>query len=111
MCAKAVVIGDFSAANLGAVVVGGKKEPTHGHVILVYPGARIFNGGYQYYWKKEEKYLMMPRRTLYPPALSTSIGSWPGAMSNGDKTVWDPWANDSKFKLVEFFTPKWPLAS
>lgn len=99
----------FSAANLGAVVVGGKKEATNGHVIVIYPGVKIYNGGYQYFWKAGNKNLMMPRKTLYPACLSTSIGSWPGAMSCGDKTVWDPWANDDKFKLVGFWTPKWPL--
>jgi len=99
----------FAAANRGAVVVGGKKETTNGHVIAIYPGAKILNGGYQYLWKKENKYLTMPRKTLYPACLSTSIGSWPGAMSCGDKTVWDPWANDAKFALVSFWTPKWPL--
>jgi hypothetical protein len=99
----------FSAANLGAVVVGGKKETTNGHVIIIYPGPRILNGGYQYFWKAGKKYLMMPRKTQYPACLSTSMGSWPGALSCGEKTVWDPWANDAKFKEVEFFTPKWPL--
>jgi hypothetical protein len=99
----------YSAANQGAIVVGGKKETTHGHVILIYPGTKILNGGYQYYWAAGKKYLTMPRKTLYPRCLSTSQGSWPGAMSDGDKTVWDPWANDDKFDLVSFFTPKWPL--
>ena len=41
----------------------------------------------------------------FPPAMSTSLGSWPGAMSDGDKTVWDPWANAS-FASVKFWTPK-----
>src|SRR5688572_9520071 len=46
----------FSAANLGAVVVGGKKEDaTNGHVIVIYPGDKIYNGGYQYYWKAGKK--------------------------------------------------------
>jgi hypothetical protein len=99
----------YAAAMRGAVVVGGKKEPTNGHVIVIYPGAKILNGGYQYFWKKGQKYMMMPRKTLYPPCMSTSIGEWPGAMSCGEKTVWDPWANDAKFELVLFWTPQWPL--
>jgi hypothetical protein len=99
----------FLAANQGAVVVGGKKETTNGHVILIYPGAKILNGGYQYYWAAGKKTMTMPRKDSYPPCLSTSMGAWPGAKSSGDKTVWDPWANDAKFELVSFFTPKWPL--
>ena len=99
----------FTAANSGAVVVGGKKESSHGHVIVVYPGDKILNGGYQYFWKKGNKYMMLTGKALYPRCLSTSIGSWPGAMSCGDKTVWDPWGNDDKFALVRFWTPKYPL--
>ena len=101
----------YLAANQGVVVVGGKKESGHGHVIVIYPGDKILNGGYQYYYAKEKKYLTMPRKTSYPRCLSTSISTtpWPGAKSCGDKTVWDPWAKDEKFALVKFFTPKWPL--
>jgi hypothetical protein len=95
----------FALANEGRAVVGGKKETGNGHVIAIYPGEKIHNGGYQYFWKKGNRYMMMPRRTLYPRALSTSIGSWPGAMSRGDKTVWDPWANDANFANVRFWTP------
>lgn len=98
------------AANQGAVVVGGKKEENaNGHVIVIYPGDKIYNGGYQYFWKKGNKNMTMPRKTQYPRCMSTSIGSWPGAMSCGEKTVWDPWANDEKFGLVGFWTPVWPL--
>lgn len=93
----------FYLANLGRVVVGGKKEAGHGHVILVYPGKKILNGGYQYYWKKGQKNLTLKGTTVYPRCLSTSIGTWPGAMSKGDKTVWDPWANDEKFAAVGFW--------
>jgi hypothetical protein len=99
----------FSAANRGAVVVGGKKETSHGHVMVIYPGDKILNGGYQYYWVEGKKNLMMARKTRYPRCMSTSIGSWPGALSCGEKTVWDPWGNDAKFQLVRFWTPKWPL--
>src|SRR5207249_8749494 len=47
----------FYIANLGHIVVGGKKETDHGHVIVVYPGDKIMNGGYQYYWKAGKKNL------------------------------------------------------
>jgi hypothetical protein len=92
-------------ANQGIAVVGGKKETGHGHVILIYPGDKKFNGGYSYEYKG--KMITLPGKTLYPRAMSTSIsGRWPGTMSKGDKTVWDPWANDEKFALVKFYTPK-----
>jgi hypothetical protein len=93
----------FYLANLGHVVVGGKKEPGHGHVIVIYPGDKILNGGYQYYWEKGKKLLTLKGTTRYPRCMSTSIGSWPGSLSRGDKTVWDPWANDTKFGEVRFW--------
>jgi hypothetical protein len=93
----------FYLTNVGRLVVGGKKESGHGHVIAIYPGDKILNGGYQYFWKKGNKDLILKRDTMYPRCLSTSIGTWPGAMSKGDKTVWDPWANDAKFKEVLFW--------
>jgi hypothetical protein len=31
--------------------------------------------------------------------------NWPGTLSKGDKTVWDPWADNKKFAQVEFWTP------
>jgi hypothetical protein len=96
----------YTLANTGKVVVGGLEGTTHGHVIVIYPGDKIESGGYDYYYKKQEKMLKMRSHGKYPPALSTSIGSWPGAMSKGDKTVWDPWANDAVFAKVQFWTPK-----
>jgi hypothetical protein len=99
-----VVLDDgFYLANLGHVVVGGKKESGNGHVIVIYPGDKILNGGYQYYWAKGKKMLTLPGKTLYPRCMSTSIGSWPGALSKGEKTVWDPWGNDTKFAEVCFW--------
>ena len=90
-------------ANLGHVVVGGKKETGNGHVIVIYPGDKILNGGYQYYWAKGKKNLTLKGTVYYPRALSTSSGSWPGAMSKGDKTVWDPWGTDKTFAAVRFW--------
>ncbi len=93
----------FYLANLGRVVVGGKKESGHGHVVVIYPGDKILNGGYQFFSKKLNKELTLPRRKAFPRAMSTSIGTWPGAMSKGDKTVWDPWGNDTTFAEVRFW--------
>jgi hypothetical protein len=97
----------FKLANQGVVVVGGLQvQGGHGHVIAIYPGTKIPNGGYQYFYKKAGKYLKMPPTGNYPRAMSTSLGStWPGTMSKGDKTVWDPWADDKKFAQVEFWAP------
>jgi hypothetical protein len=30
-------------------------------------------------------------------------GFWPGTMSKGDKTAWDPWGSDETFKDVKFY--------
>jgi len=97
----------FALANDGVVVVDGAKvEGGHGHVIVIYPGTKIMNGGYQYFYKAGNKHLTLKGTKLLPRCLSTSIGDWPGAKSKGDKTVWDPWGNDAKFGAVKFYTPK-----
>jgi hypothetical protein len=88
----------------GKVVVGGLTVIPNGHVIVMYPGPKIDSGGYDYPY--QGKSLRMRSHGKYPPAMSTSMGSWPGAMSKGDKTVWDPWANDATFQKVKFWTPK-----
>lgn len=110
---KAVTLDDgFDLANKGTVVVGGTKNTKgHGHVIVIYPGPKKPAGGYSYWYKKANKYVLLPPKGLYPLALSTSIGAsssldWPGVMSCGDKTVWDPWGDDPRFAEVHFWTPK-----
>ncbi|MBL8227961.1 MAG: hypothetical protein JNL98_05770 [Bryobacterales bacterium] len=110
---KAVTVEEgFTLANQGIVVVGGAKvESGNGHVVAVYPGEKIMNGGYQYWYKKGEKYLTLKGTKLLPRCLSTSMGSWPGAKSKGDKTVWDPWGNDDKFNAVKFYTPRTETAA
>ena len=89
-------------AREGALVIGGKTETGHGHVIVVYPGPDKPAGGYAY--AKDGKQENLRTRGNYAPAMSTSLGSWPGAKSKGDKTVWDPWASDVKFSQVTFWT-------
>lgn len=91
-------------ARKGVVVVGGLKATTNGHVIVIYPGANIDSGGYEYSYKGKPQTLRSHGK--YPPAMSTSLGAWPGAMSDGDKTVWDPWGTDAAFAKVKFWTPK-----
>jgi hypothetical protein len=96
----------YELAMVGTVVVGGLKGTPNGHVIVIYPGNKIENGGYDYFYKKLGKMLKMRSDGKYPPCMSTSNGSWPGAMSKGDKTVWDPWADSNVFKKVSFWTLK-----
>jgi len=85
-----------------------KNPGGHGHVIAFYPGEKIQSGGYLYTYtdKKTNKLKTDKLRNhgMFPRALSTSNGAWPGAMSKGDKTVWDPWASDDIFEDVKFWT-------
>ena len=90
-------------ASDGILVVGGLKESGHGHVIAVYPGSEKARGGYSVFNRSKMKTEVIQEKGSYARAMSTSIGSWPGAMSNGDKTVWDPWGNDKKFNNVRFW--------
>jgi hypothetical protein len=95
-----------SLANRGIVVVAGKPENQpgkHGHVIIVLPGPWKPAGGYM------ANGSLMPHVGLYPPAMSTAWSSpgsspWPGAVSNGDKTIYDPWYNREAFRQVTFWT-------
>ncbi|MHB1303882.1 MAG: hypothetical protein ACYCZB_10470 [Acidiphilium sp.] len=92
-------------ADQGKVVVGGLMEPGgHGHVIIVLPGPWKPAGGYVADGR------MMPHFGLYPPAMSTAWSPpgkqpWPGAISDGDKTIFDPWFNTNKitFDKVTFW--------
>lgn len=98
-------------AQQGVVVIGGLKKPGgHGHVIVMYPGEKTASGGYLYTYKDKktgkDKTDTLRSHGSYPRALSTSMGSWPGAKSKGDKTVWDPWASDDVFADVDFWTKK-----
>jgi hypothetical protein len=109
---KRVTMDDgYTLANKGTVVVGGKKQTGHGHVVVIYPGQKKPAGGYNYWYKPQKKYLYLNPKGSYPLAMSTSIGArssldWPGALSRGDKTVWDPWGKDDAFADVLFWTPK-----
>ena len=82
--------------------MGGLKEKEHGHVIVVCPGQEKQSGGYHYKDKRTGKNELASPHGIYARAMSTSMGSWPGAKSNGDKTVFDPWG-PVKFKNVKFW--------
>lgn len=90
-------------ADQGKVVVGGLADPHgHGHVIIVLPGRWRPAGGYMAQGQR------MPFVGLFPPAMSTALAPpgrnpWPGAVSDGDKTVYDPWFNARIFPLVRFW--------
>jgi hypothetical protein len=94
----------YELAQHGVPVIGGKAETgTNGHVVVIYPGAKKPRGGYTF--SKDGGLKTVASKGLYPLAMSTSIGSWPGALSKGDKTVWDPWGNDAAFAQVRFWAP------
>jgi hypothetical protein len=98
----------WKLANEGKVVIGGRKENPNGHVIVIYPGTKIGGGGYMYPYKNKitgkTDDLVMGAHGMLPRALSRSMGSWPGAVSDGEKSVYDPWANDVAFAQVKFWT-------
>ncbi|WAC71407.1 hypothetical protein OU995_17685 [Roseateles sp. SL47] len=88
-------------ASRGELIVGGLKETPNGHVVVVYPGAAKPAGGYAY--TSGGRSVTMRARGQYPRVMSTSLSGWAGAKSRGDKTIWDPWANDAKFGQVRFW--------
>lgn len=90
-------------AKAGALVVGGREETTNGHVLVVYPGDVKESGGYAY--SSQGKTQIMRSHGVYARSMSRSLGSWPGAKSDGDKTVWDAWAGP-KFDRVRFWVLK-----
>jgi hypothetical protein len=89
-------------ASDGVLVVGGAADTPNGHVIVVYPGKEKFCGGYFFKDKASGKQMKAPPDGMYALAMSTSMGRWPGAKSNGDKTVFDPWGA-AKFEKVKFW--------
>ncbi|GFO66419.1 hypothetical protein M1B72_01005 [Geomonas paludis] len=88
-------------ANDGVLVIGGAVDSPHGHVIVVYPGQPKSDGGYTYISRNGESKIM-PGHGVYPLAMSTSMGSWPGAKNKGNLTVRDSWSRE-KFEGVRFF--------
>lgn len=87
-------------ADQGKVVVAGlASKHGNGHVIVVLPGAWRPAGGYVARGRR------LPESGSYPRAMSTSLGPWPGAMSDDDKTVRDPWSA-ADWHAVTFWTPR-----
>ena len=90
-------------AKAGALVVGGSEDQPNGHVLVVYPGDVKESGGYAY--STNGKMQIMRSHGLYARSMSRALGNWPGAKSDGDKTVWDAWAGP-KFGKVRFWVLK-----
>lgn len=83
-------------ADAGRFVVAGKAETTgSGHVVVVLPGGPVESGGYN-----DRKGRKLPSKGKYPRScsMSSSANPWPGAISTGDKSTYDPWFNDQGVK-------------
>jgi len=101
---KRVVVNELEKyVNEGVLIVGGLADPKgNGHVVVVYPGKAKMSGGYGASIDGETQ--QARPRGPFARVMSTSISrNWPGTMSNGDKTVWDPWGSDKKFSKVTFY--------
>jgi hypothetical protein len=82
-------------ADQGIVVIAGLAdiEAGHfGHVVVVLPGGKIPS---------------INRKEISAPVMSTSLSNYPGAISNGDKTVYDVWGR-KKIQMVTYWTPEQP---
>jgi hypothetical protein len=74
-------------ANQGIVVVAGLRGGANGHVVVVYPGEPKPQGGFDCYGKHYPE-IGGP----YPRSMSTSVSTWCGTRSRGDKTIRDAWS-------------------
>ena len=87
-----------SLADQGIVVVGGLAYPRgQGHVLVVMPGPMHDSGGFVYNGNRIRSH------GRFPPALSTSSSGYIGALSRGEKTVFDPWT-PADWPRVTFWT-------
>jgi hypothetical protein len=90
------------AADRNKLVIAGKKSIPNGHVVVVMPGGKIASGGYSY-TDKFGKLQKAANHGSFPRACSTSLGNWPGAISKGEKTVFDSWGNIDSYKGVKYW--------
>jgi hypothetical protein len=91
-------------ADTGSLVIAGKKGSPNGHVVVVYPGGKKASGGYAYTDKKTGKSAIAGDHGQYPRACSSSLGGWPGAVSDGDKTVFDSWGSVAGYAGVKYWS-------
>ena len=93
------------AADKNRLVVAGKRDSPNGHLVVVMPGGKVASGGY-FYTDNQGKVQKAANHGFYPRALSTSLGTWPGAKSKGDKSVFDAWGNLQNYLTVLYwFSP------
>jgi hypothetical protein len=93
------------AADSDRLVVAGKKATPNGHVVVVMPGRMKSSGGYNYTDKKTGKLMTAADHGRYPRSCSTAMGGWPGAISKGEKTVFDSWGSAKGYEGVKYWTP------
>lgn len=95
-------------ANQGRLVVAGKKGIPHGHIVVVLPGGKIRSGGYDYVVRSgsdKGKTKTSAYHGDYPISCSTSMGGWEGALSSGDKSVFDAWGSKGYGKVKYWVAP------
>jgi hypothetical protein len=88
-------------ADMEWLVIAGKKDSPNGHVVAVMPGGQKASGGYSY--TTDGKKATAANHGNYPRACSTAMGSWPGAVSNGEKTVFDAWGGVENYRGVKYW--------
>ncbi len=93
------------AADSDRLVVAGKKATQNGHVVVVMPGRMKSSGGYNYTDKKTGKIMTAADHGRFPRSCSTAMGGWPGAISKGEKTVFDSWGSAKGYEGVKYWTP------
>jgi hypothetical protein len=93
-------------ADQGRFVVAGKKNQPNGHVVVIMSGGKASSGGYQYEDSNGETQTAA-NHGQYPRACSTG-GGWPGAESEGDKSVYDSWGNKHKYAAVKYWLAPLP---
>lgn len=94
-------------AEQARFVVAGLKASPNGHVLIVLPGGEVRSGGYQY-TDQAGTVRTAAFHGSYPRSCSTALGGWPGAISNGDKSVFDAWGNVQKYARVQYWLAPLP---
>jgi len=97
-------------ADQGRFVVAGKKDTPHGHIVVVLPGGPVESGGYVSD-RGRSRGQTLPSKGKYPRAcsMSSSTHPWPGAISQGEYSTFDPWYSDHGVKY--WLAPLAPAAA
>ena len=86
-------------ANQGKLVIAGLANPDvgkSGHVVVILPGPWKQNGGFSL----PSGTVLPPGKLLSPPVMSTSSDHYAGAISDGDKTLFDAWGKDDRKNIT-----------